>query len=84
MARRPLPREAGVRQLGGDHQDQVHRGVTTNPAIFAAAMSKGTAYDSAIAALKEEGAKADDAVYSLAIDDVANACDLFAKHLQGI
>lgn len=53
-------------------------GVTTNPAIFAAAMSKGTAYDSAIAALKEEGAKADDAVYSLAIDDVANACDLFA------
>ncbi len=53
-------------------------GVTTNPAIFAAAMSKGTAYDSAITALKEEGAKADDAVYSLAIDDVANACDLFA------
>ena len=28
-------------------------GVTTNPAIFAAAMSKGTAYYAAIAQLKE-------------------------------
>ncbi|AMO90590.1 transaldolase [Corynebacterium sp. HMSC06D04] len=53
-------------------------GVTTNPAIFAAAMSKGTAYDAAIAQLKEEGAKADDAVYALAIEDVARACDMFA------
>lgn len=52
-------------------------GVTTNPAIFAAAMSKGTAYDADIAKLKESGAQADEAVYALAIDDVRAACDLF-------
>lgn len=52
-------------------------GVTTNPAIFAAAMSQGTAYDADIAKLKEAGASVDEAVYSLAIDDVRNACDVF-------
>lgn len=54
-------------------------GVTTNPAIFAAAMSSGTSYDADIEALKEKSATAGDAVYSLAIDDVRNACDLFTE-----
>ncbi|MFG6304615.1 transaldolase, partial [Corynebacterium hesseae] len=54
-------------------------GVTTNPAIFAAAMSSGTSYDTDIAALKEKSATADEAVYSLAIDDVRNACDIFTE-----
>lgn len=54
-------------------------GVTTNPAIFAAAMSSGTSYDTDIAALKEKYATADEAVYSLAIDDVRNACDIFTE-----
>lgn len=54
-------------------------GVTTNPAIFAAAMSSGTSYDTDIAALKEKPATADEAVYSLAIDDVRNACDIFTE-----
>ncbi|AHI20065.1 MAG: transaldolase [Corynebacterium casei] len=54
-------------------------GVTTNPAIFAAAMSKGTAYDADIEKLKAERAKADEAVYSLAIDDVRDACDVFQE-----
>lgn len=54
-------------------------GVTTNPAIFAAAMSSGTSYDTEIAALKEKSATADEAVYSLAIDDVRNACDIFIE-----
>ncbi|MGV0417541.1 transaldolase [Corynebacterium segmentosum] len=53
-------------------------GVTTNPAIFATAMTSGTAYDEDLAALKEKNASADEAVYSLAITDVQNACDLFA------
>lgn len=53
-------------------------GVTTNPAIFAAAMTKGTAYDADIAKLKAAGASADEAVYALAIDDVRAACDVFA------
>ncbi|AZA09218.1 transaldolase [Corynebacterium pseudopelargi] len=52
-------------------------GVTTNPAIFAAAMSKGTAYDEQIASLKAEQASVDQAVYAMSIDDVRNACDVF-------
>ena len=53
-------------------------GVTTNPAIFAAAMTNGTAYDAELSTLKEAKASADEAVYALAIEDVKNACDLFA------
>lgn len=53
-------------------------GVTTNPAIFASAMSQGTAYDEDIAKLKAAGAQADAAVYSLAVADVRDACDVFA------
>ena len=53
-------------------------GVTTNPAIFAAAMSKGTAYDAQIAELKAAGAAVDEAVYAMSIDDVRDACDIFA------
>ncbi len=52
-------------------------GVTTNPAIFAAAMSKGTAYDAQIAKLKAAGAAVDEAVYAMTIDDVRDACDIF-------
>ncbi|AHI22861.1 transaldolase [Corynebacterium vitaeruminis] len=53
-------------------------GVTTNPAIFAGAMSKGTAYDAQIAELKAAGATADQAVYAMSIDDVRDACDILA------
>jgi len=53
-------------------------GVTTNPAIFAAAMSHGTAYDAQIAELKAAGTSADHAVYAMSIADVQAACDLFA------
>lgn len=53
-------------------------GVTTNPAIFAAAMSKGNAYDAQIAELKEQGEPADRAVYAMSIKDVQAACDIFA------
>ncbi|WP_018295560.1 transaldolase [Corynebacterium lubricantis] len=53
-------------------------GVTTNPAIFASAMSKGDSYDSQIAELKEQGAAVDDAVYAMSIQDVQDACDIFA------
>ena len=57
-------------------------GVTTNPAIFATAMTQGTAYDDDFAQLKAERAKADEAVYSLAIDDVRNACDVFQETFE--
>ncbi|CAB0512134.1 transaldolase [Corynebacterium diphtheriae] len=54
-------------------------GVTTNPAIFAAAMSKGTAYDSQIEKLKAAQADANSAVYAMSIDDVRAACDVFSE-----
>lgn len=53
-------------------------GVTTNPAIFAAAMSKGTAYDAQLSTLAAAGVSADSAVFEMAIDDVRDACDVFA------
>ena len=52
-------------------------GVTTNPAIFAGAMSKGTAYDEQIAELKAANTGVDEAVYAMSIKDVQDACDLF-------
>lgn len=52
-------------------------GVTTNPSIFASAMSKGTAYDEQIAQLKAAGVDVDEAVYAMTIDDVRDACDIF-------
>lgn len=54
-------------------------GVTTNPAIFAAAMSKGTAYDAQIADLKAHAVGVDEAVYAMSIQDVQQACDIFAE-----
>ncbi|HZK32189.1 MAG TPA: transaldolase [Corynebacterium sp.] len=53
-------------------------GVTTNPSIFASAMSKGTAYDEQIAQLKAARVDVDEAVYAMTIDDVRDACDVFA------
>ncbi|MEZ2121266.1 MULTISPECIES: transaldolase [unclassified Corynebacterium] len=57
-------------------------GVTTNPAIFATAMTRGTAYDEQIAALKSEGVDADTAVYAMAVDDVRRACDVFRETFE--
>ena len=60
-------------------------GVTTNPAIFAAAMTTGTAYDEQLAQLRAEGAKAERAVYAMAIEDVRRACDVLTDiyHASG-
>ena len=44
-------------------------GVTTNPAIFASAMSKGTAYDAQIAELRATGADATEAVFTKTMCD---------------
>ncbi|KAB3523478.1 transaldolase [Corynebacterium sp. zg254] len=53
-------------------------GVTTNPAIFATAMTSGNAYDAQLKELSEAGVGADSAVFDMAIDDVRDACDIFA------
>lgn len=52
-------------------------GVTTNPTIFAKALSAGTAYDEQLGQLAAAGADTDAAVLALTTDDVRNACDLF-------
>ncbi|WP_342319783.1 transaldolase [Corynebacterium mayonis] len=54
-------------------------GVTTNPAIFAKAMSAGTAYDAQLSELKAAGADVDEAVYAMSVEDVRHACDVFKE-----
>src|SRR4051794_9844655 len=54
-------------------------GVTTNPSIFQAALSKGTAYDEQVKELAERGADVDVAIRTVTTEDVRNACDVFAK-----
>lgn len=53
-------------------------GVTTNPAIFAAALSDGARYDSQLQDLAAAGADVDAAVFALTTDDVRRACDVLA------
>jgi transaldolase len=53
-------------------------GVTTNPSIFAAAITSGTAYDDQVRALAADGADVESTVTTLTTDDVRSACDLFA------
>jgi transaldolase len=53
-------------------------GVTTNPTIFAGALSKGEGYGDQVAALAAEGADAAKAVFEITTQDVAEACDIFA------
>jgi transaldolase len=54
-------------------------GVTTNPSIFQAALSKGDAYDAQVKELAERGADVEATIRTVTTDDVRNACDLFAK-----
>ncbi|WP_018686121.1 transaldolase [Actinokineospora enzanensis] len=52
-------------------------GVTTNPTIFAGALSDGAAYDEQVRGLAARGASVEAAVRELTTTDVRNACDLF-------
>jgi transaldolase len=52
-------------------------GVTTNPTIFAAALSKGDRYDDQVRELAEKGTDVETAVFTITTDDVRAACDLF-------
>jgi transaldolase len=54
-------------------------GVTTNPSIFQAALSKGTAYDEQVKELAERGADVDATIRTVTTDDVGNACEVLAK-----
>lgn len=54
-------------------------GVTTNPSIFQAALSKGDAYDDQVNELAAQGADVDATIRTVTTDDVRNACDVLAK-----
>ncbi len=57
-------------------------GVTTNPSIFQAALSKGTAYDGQVKELAARGADVDATIRTVTTDDVRNACDVLAKQYE--
>ena len=61
--------------LAGLIQNDSVVGVTTNPTIFAAALSKGDAYTAQLVALGD--VPTSDAITHLCATDVRNACDLF-------
>ena len=52
-------------------------GVTTNPTIFAGALTDGESYAAQVAELAAKNISADEAVFEITTDDVADACDLF-------
>ncbi|MER5698926.1 transaldolase [Streptomyces mirabilis] len=53
-------------------------GVTTNPTIFASALSRGDRYTEQLRRLAAEGASVEDAVFAITTDDVRAACRVFA------
>lgn len=54
------------------------RGVTSNPSIFEKSITSSSRYDDDIAALSANGSTVDDAYWSLVMDDIQAAADLFA------
>jgi transaldolase len=63
--------------LAGLIRDRHVVGVTSNPTIFAAALSDAEVYDPQVRELAARGASLDAAVRAMTTDDVRNACDLF-------
>ncbi|QPT53477.1 transaldolase [Rothia kristinae] len=53
-------------------------GVTTNPTIFAQALSHGDRYDAQMRRLAEEGRDVEESVFAVTTDDVREACDVLA------
>ena len=70
---RPLITGGGLQELI-DTSSVV--GVTTNPSIFAAALSQGDTYTEQIKTLAAAGRTVDEAVFALTTEDVRNACDI--------
>ncbi|WP_181782226.1 transaldolase [Pseudonocardia pini] len=53
-------------------------GVTTNPTIFAGALSDGAAYDAQVRELASRGADVAAAIREITVADVQQACDIFS------
>ena len=54
-------------------------GVTTNPSIFAAALSEGARYDDQVRELATQDKDVDEVVFALTTSDVRNACDVIRE-----
>jgi transaldolase len=63
--------------LAGLIKDSSVSGVTTNPTIFASALSNGAAYNDQVRELAARDTDVADAIKALTSDDVRHACDLF-------
>ena len=51
-------------------------GVTTNPTIFASALSKGERYNDQVRGLADRGASVDEAIFEITTEDVRRGCDV--------
>lgn len=58
-------------------EDKCVVGVTSNPSIFQAALSRGDRYNADVTALTKAGKSAEEVVFDLTTSDVRDACDLF-------
>ena len=57
-------------------------GVTTNPSIFQAALSKGEMYDEQVNKLAGEGADVETTIRTVTTDDVREACDILMPQYE--
>ena len=71
---RDLVRSGGLQRL----VDRGVVGVTSNPTIFASALTKGSAYDDQVAELQVAGVDVEDTVTAITTTDVREACDVLA------
>ena len=72
---RELLADGGLQSLVADRHVV---GVTTNPTIFASALSRGDRYNDQLADLAALNADVDTAVFTVTTDDVRAACDVLA------
>ena len=73
MAGRPVPRPAQLGRPGRAENTKSVVGLTTNPSIFQAALSKGHAYDAQVTELAERGADVEATIRTVTTDDVREA-----------
>jgi transaldolase len=57
-------------------------GVTTNPTIFASALSDGERYDDQVRELAAQGKDAEETIFSITTTDVRNACDVLKETFE--
>ncbi len=63
------------------------RGLTSNPSIFQKAIQDSSDYDEQFAQLRADGVSVGDAYWSMVIQDIHSACDVFSKvydHSNGV